>query len=79
MTQVHSSEPAEYIVDTPLTMDEAAILASAWEIIRRRARVPGQLFSSPGQVKDFLCMANAQEQDQARERFGVMFLMLNTH
>ena len=74
MTQVNSSEPAEYIVDTPLTMDEDAILASAWEIIRRRARVPGQLFSSPGQVKDFLCMANAQEPDQARERFGVMFL-----
>ena len=74
MTQVHSSEPAEYIVDTPLTMDEAAILASAWEIIRSRARVPGQLFSSAGQVKDFLCMANAQEQDQARERFGVLFL-----
>ena len=74
MTQVHSSEPAEYIVDTPLTMDEAAILASAWEIIRSRARVPGRLFSSPGQVKDFLCMANAQELDQSRERFGVMFL-----
>ena len=74
MTQVHSSEPAEYIVDTPLTMDEAAILAEAWAILRKRARVPGQLFSSPGQVKDFLCMANAQESDQARERFGVMFL-----
>ena len=74
MTQVHSSEPAEYIVDTPLTMDEATILADAWTILRKRARVPGQLFSSPGQVKDFLCMANAQEPDQARERFGVMFL-----
>ena len=75
MTQVQSSDPVEYVVDAqPTVWTDDFILARAWEIVNSRARVPGKQFTSPEEVKRYLIMANAQEADQFRERFGVLFL-----
>jgi DNA repair protein RadC len=75
MTQVQSSNPVEYVVDAqPTVWTDDFILARAWEIVNSRARVPGKQFTSPDEVKRYLIMANAQEADQFRERFGVLFL-----
>lgn len=73
--EVNSEQPATYNV-TPVMnkLEEDAIIAQAWEIIQRRARVPGSLMDSPDAVKQYLTMANAQQEDQHRERFSVLFL-----
>jgi DNA repair protein RadC len=51
-----------------------AIVSRAWAIIQKRARAPGQQFASPEIVSQYLSMANAQQSDPYRERFGVVFL-----
>ena len=72
MNQLKSEPLATYNV-TPVMSDDD-IINRAWVIIQARTRRVGNLMSSTGDVKSFLSMANAREPDQARERFGVMFL-----
>lgn len=78
MTQVRSIEPAVYAakssVDEQLGMTDDDILAMAMKILVKRARQSTNYFTSPDQVKQFLTVANAQQADQNRERFGVLFL-----
>lgn len=75
--QVKSEQPAGYnVTPSPVLhkIEEDAIIARAWEIIQRRARVTGSLLGNPDDVKQYLAIANAQQHDQYRERFAVLFL-----
>ena len=71
--QVRTEPTAEYRVQ-PNDDDDDVIVARAWAIIGRRARTTERYFTSPDSVKEYLSMANAQQADAHRERFGVVFL-----
>lgn len=71
MNQVRSEDPVAYLVDHS---DDDAIIARALAIIESRMRRAGTVFDSPDAVKRYLTLFNAQERDQYRERFTIMFL-----
>lgn len=71
MNQVRSEDPVAYTVDHS---DDDAVIARAMEIVQRRLRASTTVFDSPDAVKQYLVLANAQHEDQHRERFGIMFL-----
>ena len=72
MNQVRSEDTVQYRVSVDSNEDD--VIVRAWEIIQSRARVKGQQFTSPEQIKQYLSMANAQQSDPNRERLGVVFL-----
>ena len=71
--QVRSENAVEYQVNADQSGDDA-IIAQALAILQRRAVTRAQYFSNPTQVKQFLSLAEAAQADQARERFGAIFL-----
>ena len=71
MNQVRSEDPVAYLVDHS---EDDAIIARAFAIIESRMQRAGTVFDSPNAVKRYLTLFNAQERDQYRERFTVMFL-----
>jgi DNA repair protein RadC len=64
-----SCDPAPYTV----TADDE-IIRQALEIIERRLTKPGEVFSNPSGVKDYLRLQLARREDQHREVFTVLFL-----
>ena len=75
--QARSEPNAQYnvtTVDADQGMAADDVIAMAMRILERRLRLPSHQFTSPDQVKQYLSLANGQHSDQARERFGILFL-----
>ena len=82
-TTVESTEPAEYRVSpvesqASVEAKEDGIIGEALQILARRI-ARGPVFDSPFAVRDFLTVRAGAHEDQARERFCVLFLDSQHH
>jgi DNA repair protein RadC len=72
MHQVRSEDGPAYNV-TPAVDNDDEIVRRAFAILARRTPV-GRAFHTPGAVREFLVLRAATQDDQYRERFGVLWL-----